>query len=47
MNVVLVDLYSLREFIEQELLPAVEEFKATVPGRNQSAELGTAPDSAI
>jgi CDI immunity proteins len=31
MNVVLVDLYSFREFIEQELVPAAEAFKTAGP----------------
>jgi hypothetical protein len=31
MNVILADLYYLRDFIERELLPAAEGFKAINP----------------
>ncbi len=40
MNVVLVGLYSFRELIERELLPAAEQFKAVGPGSEQSPEPG-------
>jgi hypothetical protein len=38
MNVVLVDLYSFREFIERELLPAAEDFKAAAPPADRPRE---------
>ncbi len=34
LNLVLVDLYSFRDFIEKELLPSAETFKAVGPGSN-------------
>ena len=37
MNVILADLYSFREFVEQELLPAAEGFKAAGPSSAQGA----------
>src|SRR5262249_26486884 len=36
--------HSSREFVERELLPAAEEFKAVEPGVVRDAERGAAPD---
>jgi hypothetical protein len=46
MNVVLVSLYSFREFIEGELLPAAREFEAAGPDRLQDTEPGAAAGGA-